>query len=167
MRPSVQKWNGIIHKCLNKRRVGWFSSLGKLGWFYLVFVAFHCCSFTYRRMPEWRFATPPHSQKAFRFILLDLQVLNGFSRYSCHARGRTTTTTVNSPQGADEAIDGAFGVQRHDVPDMEEAGGRVRHPGPVLGSDGHRKRRYTGGGWWVGGTFSRRREAERSHMQPG
>lgn len=34
----------------------------------------------------------------------------------------------NSPQGADEAIDGALGVQRHDVPDMEEAGGRVRHP---------------------------------------
>lgn len=36
--------------------------------------------------------------------------------------------TADSPQGADEAIDGAFGVQGHDIPDMQEAGGRVRHP---------------------------------------
>lgn len=39
-----------------------------------------------------------------------------------------TSVTVNSPQGADEAIDGALDIQRHDISDMQEAGGRVRHP---------------------------------------
>lgn len=39
-----------------------------------------------------------------------------------------TTVAVNSPQSADEAVDGSLCIQGHDIPDMQETGGRVRHP---------------------------------------
>lgn len=40
----------------------------------------------------------------------------------------------NSPQGADEAVDRSLRVQGHDIPDVKETGGRVRHPAADPGS---------------------------------
>lgn len=52
------------------------------------------------------------------------------SKHVCVGYGElpVTTETVNSPQGADEAVDGSLCIQGHDIPDMQETGGRVRHP---------------------------------------
>lgn len=66
--------------------------------------------------------------------------------------------TADSPQGADEAIDGAFGVQGHDIPDMQEAGGRVRHPAAASA--------LTGGAGGDAENFLPARTIKLPHMRP-
>ncbi|KAK5600537.1 hypothetical protein CRENBAI_014767, partial [Crenichthys baileyi] len=42
--------------------------------------------------------------------------------------------TGNSPQRADEAVHGSLCIQRHDISNVEETGGRVGHPAAALDS---------------------------------
>lgn len=47
--------------------------------------------------------------------------------HSAQVHTEHMTVTVHSPQRADEAVHRALGIQGYNVPDVEEAGCRVRH----------------------------------------
>lgn len=47
--------------------------------------------------------------------------------HSAQVRTEHMTVTVHSPQRADEAVHRALGIQGYNIPDVEEAGCRVRH----------------------------------------
>lgn len=47
--------------------------------------------------------------------------------HSAQVHTEHMTVTVHSPQRADEAVHGALGIQGYNIPDVEEAGCRVRH----------------------------------------
>lgn len=62
--------------------------------------------------------------RVYMYVCTDMYV----HVYTCMRRHSSSRDHRDSPQGADEAVDGSLCVQRHDVSDMKETGGRVRHP---------------------------------------